>query len=138
VGATEMRATKLGMMAGGTGITPMLQILHAVMTNASDPTVVSLLYANQTEGDILVREELEYLARKHPERLQLWYTVDRPPATGWSYSTGFITAEMISERLPPPSDTTLVLMCGPPPMVKFACQANLDKLGHAPERQLCF
>lgn len=44
--------------------------------------------------------------------LQVWYTVDRPPAK-WGYSTGFITATMISEHLPPPADDTLVLMYGP-------------------------
>ena len=58
------------------------------------------------------------------------YTVDRAPSSGWAYSTGFITSEMIASHLPPPGDDTLVLMCGPPPMVKFACEANLDKLGY--------
>jgi cytochrome-b5 reductase len=39
---------------------------------------VALLYANQTESDILLREELEEAASQHPDRLRLWYTVDRP------------------------------------------------------------
>lgn len=29
-------------------------------------------------------------------------------------------------------------MCGPPPMVKFACKANLDALGYAKTDQLSF
>ena len=29
-------------------------------------------------------------------------------------------------------------MCGPPPMVKFACQQNLDKLGYAKAQQVTF
>lgn len=41
------KATHIGMIAGGTGITPMLQILHAIFENPSDKTVVKLLYANQ-------------------------------------------------------------------------------------------
>lgn len=45
---------------------------------------------------------------------------------------------MIQAHLPPPGPSTLVLMCGPPPMVKFACQANLDKLGYAKENQVAF
>lgn len=42
----------------------------------------------------------------------------------------FITADMIKEVLPPPGDDTLVLMCGPPPMIEFACKKNLEALGY--------
>ena len=35
-------------------------------------------------------------------------------------------------------EDTLVLMCGPPPMVKFACKQNLDKLGYPSEMQIAF
>ena len=37
------------MMAGGTGITPMLQVIAAVLKNPADPTQLYLIYANQTE-----------------------------------------------------------------------------------------
>ena len=80
---------------------------------------------------------LEGLQAQHPERLHLWYTLDRPPA-GWGYSSGFITAEMIAAHLPPPGDETLVLMCGPPPMIKNACLPNLAKLGYSKAQQIVF
>ena len=80
---------------------------------------------------------LEGLQAQHPERLHLWYTLDRPPA-GWGYSSGFITAEMIAEHLPGPKESSLILMCGPPPMVKFACMQNLDKLGYPKAMQVTF
>lgn len=137
IGKREVNCTKLGMMAGGTGITPMLQVMAAILKDPKDPTVISLLYANQTEDDILVRDMLEELQQKHPGRMKVWYTVDRSPPN-WKYSTGFITDEMIKEHLPAPGSDTLVLMCGPPPMVKFACQQNLDKLGYAKDRQVAF
>jgi len=137
LGKREVTCKKLGMMAGGTGITPMLQVVDAILKDPNDPTEVSLLYANQSEDDILVRAELEKLAADHPKRMKVWYTVDRPPP-GWKYSTGFITDTMIAERLPAPGPDTLVLMCGPPPMVKFACQQNLDKLGYKKELQVAF
>lgn len=86
--------------AGGTGITPMLQVLNAIFTNPGDPSVkVKMIYANQTPDDILVREELEALAAKHPDRFQLWYTVDRVEDKKWKYDTGFITKEMIEKQL---------------------------------------
>ena len=54
----------------------MLQIVKAVLKDPEDRTQVSLLFANQTEQDILLREELEELADQH-SNFQLWYTVDR-------------------------------------------------------------
>ena len=53
-------------------------------------------------------------------------------------SQGFITETMIAEHLPGPKESTLILMCGPPPMVKFACMQNLDKLGFAKDTQIAF
>ena len=73
-----VKATKVSMIAGGTGITPMLQLITDVFRNANDDTCLSLLFANQSEDDILVREELEALQAEHPDRFKLWYTVDRP------------------------------------------------------------
>ena len=40
-------ARRVGLIAGGTGITPMLQILRAVLKDGEDDTEVSLLFANQ-------------------------------------------------------------------------------------------
>ncbi len=45
---------------------------------------------------------------------------------------------MISKHLPPPSDDTIILMCGPPPMINFACNPNLDKLGYNKEMRFSF
>ena len=56
----------------------MLQIVKAIVKDPSDTTRVSLLFANQTEEDILVREELEEMAEKN-KQFSLWYTLDRPP-----------------------------------------------------------
>lgn len=117
------------MLAGGTGITPMLQMVRAIIKDPTDETQVSLLFANQTEKDILLREELDDIAKNHPTKLKLWYTLDTS-SDGWSYSTGHINADMIKKYMFPSSPDTIVLMCGPPPMINFACNPNLDKLGY--------
>ncbi|XP_037696755.1 NADH-cytochrome b5 reductase 2 [Choloepus didactylus] len=119
----------LGMIAGGTGITPMLQLIRHITKNPNDKTRLSLIFANQTEQDILVRKELEETSRTYPNQFNLWYTLDRPPA-GWKYSSGFITADMIKEHLPPPGKSTLILVCGPPPLIQTAAHPNLEKLGY--------
>ena len=55
----------------------MLQIVKAVLKDPADTTKVSLLFANQSEEDILLRSELELLAKRH-DNFELWYTLDRP------------------------------------------------------------
>lgn len=119
----------VAMIAGGTGITPMLQLIRRITADPSDNTKCSLIFANQTEKDILLREELEEVKRNYPDKLSLWYTLDKPPQD-WSYSSGFVTAEMIRDHLAAPSSDVLVVLCGPPPMIQYACLPNLDKLGH--------
>lgn len=58
----------------------MLQIVNAVFKDVDDSTCISLIYANQTEEDILCRSDLEKAKDENPDRFKLWYTVDRPPA----------------------------------------------------------
>jgi len=133
----EMKVGQVSMIAGGTGITPMLQLVRAVFRDPEDTTCLSLLFANQTEDDILLRQELEEVQKLHPDRFNLWYTVDRP-SEGWTYSSGFVNSEMIEKALFPPSGDNLVLLCGPPPMINFACSPNLDKLGYAQSNRFSY
>lgn len=58
-----------GMVAGGSGITPMYQVACAVLKGPSPfcrTTPLSLVYANVGEDDVLLRKELDDLARMHP------------------------------------------------------------------------
>lgn len=120
---------RLSMVAGGTGIAPMLQIIRDILKkNDVDKTELALLFANQTERDILLRNELEELASKYPNQFKLWYTLDRSDE-GWKYSTGFVNKDMIKEHLHEPNDDTMILMCGPPPMCQFV-NSQLDELGY--------
>lgn len=125
------------MIAGGSGITPMLQVIKDVLKNPNDRTKLYLIFANQTEKDILLREELDELTAAHSSRFHLWYTLDKAP-DNWKFSEGFVSADMIEKHFPPPSDNVLVSMCGPPPMIQFACNPALDKLGFKPEHRFVF
>ncbi|KJH45980.1 oxidoreductase, FAD-binding protein [Dictyocaulus viviparus] len=132
---TERIFNNVSMIAGGTGITPMLQIIKAILKNPHDRTCVNLLFANQSEEDIL--NDLDELAAEHYDQFKVWYTVDRPPVN-WKYSSGFINDEMIKEHLAAPSEDSAVLLCGPPPMINFACIPNLDKLFYDPKNRFQF
>lgn len=125
-------ARHLGMIAGGTGITPMYQVIRHVLEDPKDLTKIYLLYANVNENDILLREELEALMAAHPDRLQIHYTLGNPPS-GWSHSQGFVTAAMIQERFPAPGKDVRILICGPPPMA-MSMSEHCEALGYGPAK----
>lgn len=50
-----------------------LQIINAVLKDPEDKTQISLLYANQTSDDILLRARLDELAAKH-DNFRVWHT----------------------------------------------------------------
>jgi len=106
----------VGMIAGGTGLTPMLQIIREVLKHPTDRTNLTFIFANVTEQDIILRAELDALAARH-RNFKVYYTLDLPPAE-WKQGRGFVTAEMIAEQLVGPGPDAMVLVCGPPPMVK--------------------
>ncbi|KAJ1727253.1 NADH-cytochrome b5 reductase [Coemansia biformis] len=117
----------LGMIAGGTGITPMYQIIQHILANPEDKTHVSVIFANVNEDDILLREQLEQWAAEH-DNLDIHYVLNNPP-DGWQGGVGFVTKDMIQEWLPAPATDIKVLLCGPPPMVK-AMGTHLADLGY--------
>lgn len=110
-------AKHIGMIAGGTGITPMYQLIRAICEDPADTdTRVSLLYANNTEEDILLRAELEAFARDHSDRFQVHYVLSRPDDS-WTGYRGFVSAELIQRHLPVVEPDSKMLLCGPPPMI---------------------
>nr|AET50763.1 hypothetical protein [Eimeria tenella] len=137
VNGQQQQKQKVGLLAGGSGITPVFQVVQQVLQNNNDPTRLFLLYANKTQEDILLRDELEELENQYPDRLSVWYTVDTPPAA-WRYSVGFITKEMLQQKLPAAAADTIVLCCGPKPMLEKACIPNLLQLGFDSKDIFCF
>ncbi|XP_073011271.1 nitrate reductase [NADH] 1 [Typha latifolia] len=125
-------ARRLAMIAGGTGITPVYQVIQAVLRDQpEDPTEMHLVYANRSEDDILLKEELDRWAEENPGRLKVWYVVGevKKPEEGWRYSVGFVREEILREHIPMGDlDDTLALACGPPPMIQFAVLPNLEKM----------
>ncbi|KAH7301612.1 hypothetical protein KP509_23G034600 [Ceratopteris richardii] len=119
------------MLAGGTGITPMYQLIRKVLDDPDDLTQIFLIYANRTEEDIMLRKELDKLAEENPSQFQLWYMLSSPPQDhDWEYGTGRINEEVIKAHFPPPFLEPTIFLCGPPPMLHEACYPNLTKLGY--------
>ncbi|KAF1967061.1 hypothetical protein BU23DRAFT_584079 [Bimuria novae-zelandiae CBS 107.79] len=77
--------------------------------------------------DIILRSELERYARQYPKYFKLWLMLDSPPV-GWKGGSGFVTSEVMKERMPAPGPDTKIMLCGPPMMVG-AAKKGLVSLG---------
>ncbi|KAK2774714.1 hypothetical protein FQN53_003521 [Emmonsiellopsis sp. PD_33] len=122
---------KIGMLAGGTGITPMYQLIRAICEDDTDVTEVSLIYANRTEEDIILRNELETFAKKYPKNFKLWYMLDHPPQK-WAYGKGYVTPAVMSAKLPECAPDTKIMLCGPPGMINASKKALIGMGFQAP------
>lgn len=129
---TPILSREVGMIAGGTGITPMLQIIRAALKNPQDRTKLSLIYANVNYEDILLKKELDELADKYPTRFKVHFVLNNPPL-GWTGGVGFVSKEQIAAHLPATHDNIKILLCGPPPMMT-AMKKHLDELKYPAPR----
>lgn len=136
-GEKEITAKHIGLIAGGSGLTPMLQIARQALMDRKDNTTVTLLFANKTPGDVFLKDQLDSLAKRFPNRFKVYYTVDHADQdSGWSYETGLIDADKCRRLMPPAGDDSVVCCCGPPPMINKACKPALREVGYDDERIL--
>jgi len=121
---------EIGMIAGGTGITPMMQVLHEVLSNPRDETKLSLIFANVTEKDILLKDQFDKLAERY-ENFNVYYVLEKPPEN-WEGGEGYVTKEHINKVLPPPSDDNMIFVCGPNPMLAALSGEKLPDRSQGP------
>ncbi len=70
------RARSYGLIAAGSGITPVLSIAWTVLDVEPDSRV-ALVYGNRTSGDVMFVEELADLKDRFPDRLQVLHVLSR-------------------------------------------------------------
>ena len=107
------------MLVGGTGISPMIQALHAILGSSDAPTTkVTMLYGSKVANDILGSEILEQWSKDYKDRLEVVHILSDEPTENstWTGLRGFINQTYIEKYIPPPSDNPLIFICGPPPM----------------------
>ncbi|CCE64522.1 hypothetical protein TPHA_0I00150 [Tetrapisispora phaffii CBS 4417] len=105
---------EIAFIAGGSGITAVLQLLNAVIIVPEDVTKIKVLYANDTENDILLRDELDDIAEKYPN-FEINYVL-RYPTEDWDGETGLVTKELMQKYLPKASSDNRLFICGPKAM----------------------
>lgn len=124
---------ELVLLAGGSGITPLMSIARAVLANEPHSRV-ALLYGNRSESDVIFADALVRLRREHGDRFVLRHVLERPPA-GWSGGIGRLDEATLREELTrlAPSPHAHFYVCGPEPMLRGA-RSTLLGLGVARDR----
>lgn len=123
------KATHIGMIAGGTGITPMWQVLDA-MRRDSDPPYVSLIYCARYLEDLVLSEEIGQLRSLLGTRLHVRYILSSPTKEKdtWDQGRGHLSAAEVEKHLFPfATDQTqdhekLVLLCASDAMIENCCK----------------
>ena len=133
---------EIAMVCGGSGITPCLQVMRAVLESGDkeDQTKFYLLYQNRTEEDVLLRGDIDKLAKLYPYRVTVHYHLSNPRDGGWGKSNkgksqisekcGYITLDALKEIGPNRCD--LVALCGPSGFNK-SMRDMLFEIGHTKE-----
>lgn len=117
---------EITLIGAGTGITPLYQLISAINKNPEDKTKVNLFYGNATEGDILLKDEIDAIAKAKPQQFNVHYFLDKP-SDNWKGENGFISEEFIKGNSPAAdSDNVKVFVCGPPPFYKAISGAKVS------------
>lgn len=110
------------MIAGGSGITPIMCLLETVL-HEEPQTRVTLIYGNRGFEDIIFRHRLAALVDETDGRLVVDHVLERP-AEEWEGGHGLLTADVLEQRLQTLGieDGTKVryFICGPTPMMDSA------------------
>jgi ferredoxin-NADP reductase len=115
------------LVAGGSGVVPLMAMLRARHTAGSDAEA-RLLFSSRGWEDVIYREELDRLAG---DGLTVVHTLTRSQPLGWSGYARRVDEAMLAEVGPSPAEQPLVYVCGPTPFVEATAEA-LVQIGHEP------
>ncbi|KAJ5166981.1 Eukaryotic molybdopterin oxidoreductase [Penicillium canariense] len=135
ISGKERHVRSFKMICGGTGITPIFQVLRAVMQDPEDPTTCVVIDGNRLEEDILCRSELDAYGAADTQRCTVVHTLTKG-SKSWQGRRGRISEELIKE-FAAPEDSSMVILCGPAAMEESA-QKILLAQGWAESDLHCF
>ena len=111
-------APHIVLFAAGSGITPILSILHSGLLADSD-TSFTLVYGNRNSSSIMFREELEDLKNRFLGRLSVLHilTDDSQDIDLFSGRIDEAKCEALFAKWIDPGSISMAFICGPEPMM---------------------
>lgn len=119
----KMKNKNLLFVAGGIGMAPIRPLIQHVFKHRKDYGKIEIIYGCRTPQDIVYKYELAGWGNQPNTQVHL--TVDVPDKS-WGGSCGVVCVLFSKVKLNPKN--TLVILCGPPIMIKFAT-LDILKLG---------
>lgn len=121
----QMQGKNLLFVAGGIGLAPLNSVIRNCLDLRDQFKDISILYGARSVDDLVYKDRLQtWEGRKDVKTL---YTVDPGGETSdWKGEVGFVPT--ILTKMKPKPDNTVVVLCGPPIMIKFVL-ASLVELG---------
>ena len=127
---------RMNFIVGGTGITPALAVMKAVVLAERAKNVsIRLVFSNKTVADIICKEELDDLLAAGGSSFQICHVIthEKLPAelddvTGVHYEFGLVDTAILKRHLLDSAESSCFL-CGPPAMIHKAVLPALVELG---------
>jgi ring-1,2-phenylacetyl-CoA epoxidase subunit PaaE len=122
------------LFAGGSGITPMMSIMKAVL-HAEPQSKIILLYGNNDESAIIFRRQIDDLEKTSGGRLKAIHILNIPPPEYPELLHGMMTKDKNVELIAKYVDLTgdnEYFICGPTPMMDGVAAALKESNVDAP------
>ena len=124
---------KIAFLSGGIGITP-IRSMCKFATDKKLSTDIILLYGNNTEKDIVFRDDFDQM-HKNNHNLRVIHTLTSPniDKNSWQGRIGLIDVAMIKKEISDFAERTF-FVCGPPKMVKSLSSILTEELSLAKDK----
>lgn len=114
---------KIGFLAGGIGITPVISIIEYITDEKLDTDVV-LFYSNRNEEEIAFRQELDYWSERNTN-IKICYSITHGGSQTKEYVQGRISKDLVCEGIKDISERIFFLY-GPSKMVEAMEQICIE------------
>lgn len=96
----------------------MYQVLQHALAQKDNKTRFTLIFANVTPADILLKDQFDAWKKTYPDTFNVVYTVDKAEGD-WAGPVGYVNKELIQKHIAPASlgEKVKVFICGPPGQV---------------------
>lgn len=119
---SAVKRRHLVMIAGGSGITPIVSIAETAL-RVEPSTRITMIYGNRGWDDVIFRDRLARLCEEFGERLRVDHVLEQPPH-GWTGEQGLLDSDVLESRMRAlrleDDGMQRYFLCGPSPMMDAA------------------
>jgi len=116
-------------IGGGIGLAPVGSLIRYCFEHRDDFGKIDIIYGARSYDDLCYKDLL-FTTWQEQKDTNVHLTIDGPDPR-WEGHVGFVPAFL--EKVNPDPKGKIVVLCGPPIMIKF-CLQSLDKMGYTDEQ----